>query len=112
MAELERIGAFAGVLRPRMSAPRLHPGLKGRLSRFIHGRGARRAQSTRKHRRSGAGRAARAVQMTRPGTKVYPASWWTDAQGAPDVNVAACVNMRTRKREMLDVGTAMSGHET
>ena len=50
--------------------------------------------------------------MTRPGTKVYPASWWTDAQGAPDVNVAACVNMRTRKREMLDVGTAMSGHET
>ena len=28
MAELERIGAFAGVLRPRMSAPRLHPGLK------------------------------------------------------------------------------------
>lgn len=50
--------------------------------------------------------------MTCPGTKVYPASWWTDVQGAPDVYVAACVNMRTRKREMLDVGTAMSGHET
>ena len=52
---------------------------------------ARRARASTEGLGRWSGRAARAVQMTRPGTKVYPASWWTDGQGAPDVNVAACV---------------------